>query len=374
MNMTTSAVCDSTMEERLAALEAWRASVEKGMAKAPKVVKEKKSKEKSVLALSPSDDMGRMNAADIDDDLCQARICNDEDVIPGYAPKVFRETQCKRSKKVGDLCTICNKAWEKAAALGDDYQCYKKDHGKWYGLITEEPHPTCHMLGTEWALKKVSKTDADDATSESGSSEKMTKASKAEEKAAKAAAKAAEKAEKAAAKEAEKAEKAAVKAAKEAAKEKPKAVKAVKAKPVKEEAEEAESESESDASEAEAEVEEVKPVPVKAKEVKEKAKPAVKEKGKEKVAAKEKPKAKAATKAKAKADVMPAKAVAEEVKETYEHVDWDGDVLLKKSNGDCYAADELTCSLPTTYVGHMTEEGVLDKNIPEQKEAESDTE
>jgi len=82
---------------------------------------------------------------------------------------VFKESQCQKTKKVGELCTTCNKAFEKAAEYGDDYQAYKQGHGKWLGLITEDPHPTAHMLGTTWAENKVSKVDeaAEDSESES---------------------------------------------------------------------------------------------------------------------------------------------------------------------------------------------------------------
>ena len=87
------------------------------------------------------------------------------------------------------------------------------------------------------------------------------------------------------------------------------------------------------------------------------------------------PKEKAAPKSNSKkADVMPAKAAEEEVKSVYEPVCWDDEILLKKVNGDCYASDEATHSVPTTYYGHMTEDGVVDTHIPEQTEAESDSE
>lgn len=129
--------------------------------------------------ITQTNDMGRMNPDDINPALCQARNCHDDDVIPGYKPKVFNESQCQQQKQVGDLCTSCNAARNKAEELGDDYQCYKKGHGKggiglgrWFGLITEDPHPTCHMLGTAWANNKVKKVDVEaetDSEVESGS-------------------------------------------------------------------------------------------------------------------------------------------------------------------------------------------------------------
>jgi hypothetical protein len=377
MNNNTTAACGSTLDERVAALEAdgamlqalhervaaLEAALEAGKGKAAPKPKAKAKAEKVKVSLSPSDDMGRLSADDINTELCQARVC--DDVMPGYKPKVFKESQCQKTKKVGELCTTCNKAFEKAEEYGDDYQAYKQGHGKWLGLITEDPHPTAHMLGTAWA-EKVSKVDeaAEDSASDSGSSEKMTKAAKAE-------AKAAAKEEK----EAAKAEKAAAKAAEKAAKEAAKATKATKSK-VKAKAAEPESEV---ASEAESEAEET-PAPKEKEKAKEKAVPkpkaekATKEKAvpKEKAAPKEKPKA---TKAKGKkADVMPAKAAEEEVKTAYEIICYDDELLAKKANGDCYETDEATQSVPTTYYGHMTEDGVVDKNIPEQTEAESDSE
>jgi hypothetical protein len=341
------------LHERVAALEA---ALQAGKGKA--VPKAKAKAEKVKVSLSPSDDMGRLSADDINAELCQARRLP-EDTIPGYAPKVYREEQCKKTKKEGDLCTSCNKAFEKAEELGEEFQCHKAGHPKWFGLITEDPHPTCHMLGTAWAEKKVSKVDeaAEDSASDSGSSEKMTKA------AAKAEAKAAAKAEKEAAKAAEK-------AAKEAAKaEKPKATKS------KDKAKAAEPEPESEvASEAESEAEETPAPKPKAEKVKAEPKPKA---TKEKAAPKEKAKAekpKAAPKAKGKkADVMPAKAAEEEVKTAYEILCYDDELLAKKANGDCYETDEATHSVPTTYYGHMTEDGVVDKTIPEQTEAESDS-
>jgi hypothetical protein len=183
MNNNTTAACGSTLEERVAALEAdgpvlqalhekvagLQAALEAGVGKgkaAPKA-KAKAKAEKVKVSLSPSDDMGRLSADDINTELCQARICDEE--LPGYKPKMFKESQCQKAKKVGELCTTCNKAFEKAEEYGDDYQAYKQGHGKWLGLITEDPHPTAHMLGTTWAENKVSKVDeaAEDSESES---------------------------------------------------------------------------------------------------------------------------------------------------------------------------------------------------------------
>ena len=110
--------------------------------------------------MDTTNDMGRMNPGDIKHDLCMARDLPD-DTIPGYVPAVYREKQCKFKKKVGDLCTRCNKAFEKSKALGEDFQCHKAGHGRWFGLITDDPPPTCHMLGTAWAKKKVSKMDVE---------------------------------------------------------------------------------------------------------------------------------------------------------------------------------------------------------------------
>ena len=377
MNNNTTAACGSTLDERVAALEAdgavlqalhervaaLEAALQAGKGKAAPKAKAKAKAEKVKVSLSPSDDMGRLSADDINAELCQARRLP-EDTIPGYAPKVYREEQCKKAKKEGDLCTSCNKAFEKAEELGEEFQCHKAGHPKWFGLITEDPHPTCHMLGTAWAEKKVSKVDeaAEDSASDSGSSEKMTKA------AAKAEAKAAAKAEKEAAKAEKAAAKAAEKAAKEAAKaEKPKATKS------KDKAKAAEPESE--ASEAESEAEETPAPKPKAEKVKEKAAPKPKaEKAKEKAKAEPKPKAEKAKAKGKKADVMPAKAAEEEVKTAYEILCYDDELLAKKANGDCYETDEATHSVPTTYYGHMTEDGVVDKTIPEQTEAESDSE
>jgi hypothetical protein len=350
MNMNTSAVCDSVTRAEYEALQARVAELEAGKVKAPakaKTVKAKTEKVKAVLNLS-SDNMGRMNAADINDDLCQARVCSDADKIQGYKPAVFKESQCQRGKKVGDLCTICNKAFEKAEAQGDEYKCYP---GKWFGLITEDPLPSCHMLGTAWAEKKVSKVDADadGSASESDASEQMETKPAVTKPAAKET-KEASKAEKAEAKEAEKAAKAAAAAVKKATAEVAKMEKAA-AKAAKAEAKEAKE--------------------PKAKEAKEpKAKGAKEPKAKEPKEAK----VKAKGKKEEKPDVMPAKADDEEVKEAYEMICWDDEVMAKKANGDCYTVDELTQTIPQTYVGHMNDDGMLDKGVPEQTAAESDSE
>jgi histone H1/5 len=354
---TTSAVCDSVTRAEYEALQARVAELEAGLGglgapkakakavKAPKAVK-------AVLNLS-SDNMGRMNAADINDDLCQARVCSDADKIQGYKPAVFKESQCQRGKKVGDLCTICNKAFEKAEAQGDEYKCYP---GKWFGLITEDPLPSCHMLGTAWAEKKVSKVDADadGSASESDASEQMETKPKEKET------KEASKAEKAAAKEAEKVAKAAAAAVKKATAEAAKAEKAA-AKAAKAESKESKAKEPKEAKAKEPKAKE--PKETKAKEAKEpKAKAEKAEKGTKKGKKEEKP------------DVMPAKADDEEVKEAYDMICWDDEVMAKKSNGDCYTVDELTQTIPQTYVGHMNEDGMLDKSVPEQTAAESDSE
>ena len=57
----------------------------------------------------------------------------------------------------------------------------------------------------------------------------------------------------------------------------------------------------------------------------------------------------------------------------YEPVCWKEEILLKKANGDCYESDKETRSVPVNYYGHVTEDGVVDKDIPEQTEAESDS-
>jgi colicin import membrane protein len=364
MNMNTSAVCDSVTRAEFEALQARVAELEAGPVKAKPVkvkaekVKEKAEKVKSELNLS-SDDMGRMDPADINDDLCQARICDDKNKDDSYKPAIFKETQCQRAKKVGDLCTFCNKAFEKAEALGDEYTCYKKDHGKWFGLITEDPLPSCHMLGTAWAEERApkKKMGADGSASESGSSEQMETTSETKSVAETVAETKATKAEKAAAKVAEKAAKEAATAVKKAAAEVAKMEKA-KAK----EAKEAEKL-------AKAESKESKP---KAKESKAKSKT---KETKVKEPKETKPKGKKAN----APDVMPAKADDEEVKEAYQTVPWDDEVLgmillAKKDNGDCYTVDELTSSIPQAYYGHMTEEGLVDKTISEQTDAESDSE
>ena len=58
----------------------------------------------------------------------------------------------------------------------------------------------------------------------------------------------------------------------------------------------------------------------------------------------------------------------------YEPVCWKEEILLKKANGDCYESDKETHSVPVNYYGHMTEDGMVDKDIPEQEESDSDSE
>lgn len=171
-----------------------------------------------------------------------------------YKPHVYRERQCGSACVEGsDLCSKC--------LQGQDSYAADPSYHKWPGRITEEPFDWVHMMGTAWAEEKKPKfvgsgggsssaSTASDSGSENGDAEEMSApapapapatakpkkvsaaaAAKAAEKAATAAA---EKAEKAAARAAEKAEKDAVAAAEKAAKAAAKAAKPVKAaKPAK---------------------------------------------------------------------------------------------------------------------------------------------
>jgi hypothetical protein len=95
-------------------------------------------------------DMGRILPKDIDPYRCLARKLYG-DLLPGHLPRVYREKQCNRTPAIAidSLCNICKST---KARAGPSVPCHKT---RWYGLITEEPYPTCHMLGTEWAATKV---------------------------------------------------------------------------------------------------------------------------------------------------------------------------------------------------------------------------
>ena len=101
-----------------------------------------------------------MSPSDINPDLCQARLLPGAVVI-GYTPKVYREAQCWHNKIEGNLCTDCNDKRKRATALGENHHCYRQGFPRWFGLITEDPFPTCHMLGTAWANNKVKKVDVE---------------------------------------------------------------------------------------------------------------------------------------------------------------------------------------------------------------------
>ena len=179
----------------------------------------------------------RLDPSDIKEDVCIGRILKGlED--KRWSPAVYAEAQCGAAPlEGGDLCKTCQARFDKFT----DNPVSKSD---WNGLITEEPLPRCHMLGTAWAASSLPKwkggatptggAGTDSASVASGSDSTASgKMSVAEAKAAAAAKKAAEKeaakaakeAEKAAAKAAKEAEKAAAKALKEAEKAAAKAAK-----------------------------------------------------------------------------------------------------------------------------------------------------
>ena len=67
-------------------------------------------------------------------------------------------------------------------------------------------------------------------------------------------------------------------------------------------------------------------------------------------------------------NAAPAPAPADDPKAAYEPVCWGDKILLKKVNGDCYESDKETRSVPISYYGHMTEDDVVDTEIPEQED------
>jgi hypothetical protein len=94
----------------------------------------------------------RVEPDTIKPDLCQARMLTDELKDRRWKPMIYREKQCPRKPVEGTtLCKHCTGYLAKYEAEGPTHS------NRWNGLITEEPLPTTHMLGTEWARKRQPK-------------------------------------------------------------------------------------------------------------------------------------------------------------------------------------------------------------------------
>jgi hypothetical protein len=92
----------------------------------------------------------RVEPDTIKPELCQARRIVDKD--RRWAPMIFKEGQCPRKPLGGtNLCRYCTQYLAKYEAEGHTHS------NRWNGLITEEPLPHTHMLGTEWARKRQPK-------------------------------------------------------------------------------------------------------------------------------------------------------------------------------------------------------------------------
>ena len=91
----------------------------------------------------------RINPATINPDICQARIMINPQTcrkITGGTIQIFKEKQCTREKKHGELCKQCN---TKKNKLSDCLESNKSKNG-WNGKIIEEPPYFSHMIDTEW--------------------------------------------------------------------------------------------------------------------------------------------------------------------------------------------------------------------------------
>ena len=91
----------------------------------------------------------RVTAAEIDNKKCMARDIDDREDTR-WAPHVYLERQCVRKPIAGTaLCVTCTKRQAHPNA--------GTKKGKWTGLITDEPLPWMHMLGTVWAEERKPK-------------------------------------------------------------------------------------------------------------------------------------------------------------------------------------------------------------------------
>jgi hypothetical protein len=91
----------------------------------------------------------RVKAAEIDNKKCMARDIDDREDTR-WAPRVYLERQCVRKPIAGTaLCVTCTKRQAHTNAGTKE--------GKWTGLITDEPLPWMHMLGTVWAEERKPK-------------------------------------------------------------------------------------------------------------------------------------------------------------------------------------------------------------------------
>ena len=118
--------------------------------KAPAAPKKAAKPKKEALPLPEGDEAPtaasyRLEASEIKEELCQARKL-EGGVDKRWSPAVYTETQCKRKPVEGsELCQLCSDCFEK--------ESQDEKFKKWFGLITEEPESTTHMLGTTWAAK-----------------------------------------------------------------------------------------------------------------------------------------------------------------------------------------------------------------------------
>lgn len=151
-------------------LEAYEARinvVEKPVVKAPKAAepKEKKPRSKKAAAAAaeaesdaesdggvpPTADHYRMDAADIDRSKCLGRIFKESRKDTNWAPVLYYELQCGAKPASGStICSSCashQKAYKEIVENGE-----KPKHKGWFGILTEEPVPHAHMLGTAWAI------------------------------------------------------------------------------------------------------------------------------------------------------------------------------------------------------------------------------
>jgi hypothetical protein len=90
----------------------------------------------------------RLPAAAIRQGVCMARAMGPADADRRWSIAIYREHQCGEEVAVGsDLCSACRRRQAAYAA--------SPRAGVWVGLITEEPLPWMHMLGTAWAERMI---------------------------------------------------------------------------------------------------------------------------------------------------------------------------------------------------------------------------
>jgi hypothetical protein len=96
----------------------------------------------------------RIPAEEVEEGVCVGRRLTVVD--KRWKPAIYGESQCGGTVTADGLCAKCVGKRERFAALDAEGNTKTVCHNKsdWTGVVTEEPPPDIHMLGTVWAETK----------------------------------------------------------------------------------------------------------------------------------------------------------------------------------------------------------------------------